>query len=104
MCPLYAPLVLTARLFVQRNLRDRHTFTKQDPYASVQLGKVTKKTEVDKRGGQHPVWYVSKARAYYTSWAPANKSSVILSGIVLDAGIWTCISPYQLLLRKKLEH
>ena len=42
----------------QRNLRDKHTFTKQDPFVSIQLGKTTKKTEIDKRGGQHPVWCV----------------------------------------------
>ncbi|KAH8112667.1 C2 domain-containing protein [Phellopilus nigrolimitatus] len=39
-----------------RNLPDKHTFTKQDPFAVVQLGSSKASTEVDKRGGQHPVW------------------------------------------------
>jgi len=39
-----------------RNLRDKHTFTKQDPFAVVQLGKSKEATRTDKRGGQHPVW------------------------------------------------
>ncbi|KLO05497.1 hypothetical protein SCHPADRAFT_946864 [Schizopora paradoxa] len=41
-----------------KNLRDKHTFTKQDPFVSIQLGKEKKSTEIDKRGGQHPVWDV----------------------------------------------
>lgn len=40
----------------KRNLPDKHTFTKQDPYTVVQLGNVKEQTEIDKRGGQHPVW------------------------------------------------
>ncbi|KAF8522547.1 C2 domain-containing protein [Gautieria morchelliformis] len=39
-----------------RNLTDSHTFYKQDPYALVRLGGTEKKTGVDVRGGQHPVW------------------------------------------------
>ncbi|KAI0331134.1 hypothetical protein GY45DRAFT_1249490, partial [Cubamyces sp. BRFM 1775] len=39
-----------------RNLRDKHTFYKQDAYAQATLNKVTKKTQVDVKGGQHPVW------------------------------------------------
>ncbi|KAI5116382.1 hypothetical protein M0805_005879 [Coniferiporia weirii] len=39
-----------------RNLPDKHTFTKQDPYAVVQLGSSKASTNIDKRGGQHPVW------------------------------------------------
>ncbi|KAI0360039.1 hypothetical protein OH77DRAFT_1419432 [Trametes cingulata] len=39
-----------------RNLRDKHTFYKQDAYAQATLNKETKKTKVDVKGGQHPVW------------------------------------------------
>ena len=39
-----------------RNLRDKHTIHKQDVYAQATLDKTTKKTKVDVRGGQHPVW------------------------------------------------
>ncbi|EJD07090.1 uncharacterized protein FOMMEDRAFT_77011, partial [Fomitiporia mediterranea MF3/22] len=39
-----------------RNLPDKHTFTKQDPYAVVELGPCKVQTQIDKRGGQHPVW------------------------------------------------
>lgn len=39
-----------------RNLPDKHTFYKQDAFAQVQLHDVTKKTRVEVKGGQHPVW------------------------------------------------
>ncbi|KAI0671516.1 hypothetical protein C8Q78DRAFT_778168 [Trametes maxima] len=39
-----------------RNLKDKHTFYKQDAYTQVALNKDTKKTQVDVKGGQHPVW------------------------------------------------
>ncbi|THH08914.1 hypothetical protein EW145_g2382 [Phellinidium pouzarii] len=39
-----------------KNLPDKHTFTKQDPYAVIELGSLKANTNVDKRGGQHPVW------------------------------------------------
>ncbi|KAH9856551.1 hypothetical protein C2E23DRAFT_856866 [Lenzites betulinus] len=39
-----------------RNLRDKHTFYKQDAYTQASLNKDTKKTKVDVKGGQHPVW------------------------------------------------
>ncbi|KAI0329115.1 hypothetical protein GY45DRAFT_1253625 [Cubamyces sp. BRFM 1775] len=39
-----------------RNLRDKHTLYKQDAFAQATLNKVTKKTQVDVKGGQHPVW------------------------------------------------
>ncbi|EIW57394.1 uncharacterized protein TRAVEDRAFT_125796, partial [Trametes versicolor FP-101664 SS1] len=39
-----------------RNLKDKHTFYKQDAYAQIQLHKETKKTQIDVKGGQHPVW------------------------------------------------
>lgn len=39
-----------------RNLRDKHTIHKQDVYAQATINKTTKKTKVEIRGGQHPVW------------------------------------------------
>jgi len=40
-----------------RNLPNRKTMGKQDPYCAARLGKEAKKTETDKRGGQTPKWY-----------------------------------------------
>ncbi|KAI9813240.1 MAG: hypothetical protein M1827_004182 [Pycnora praestabilis] len=39
-----------------RNLPNRKTMGKQDPYCAARLGKEAKKTETDKRGGQTPRW------------------------------------------------
>ncbi|KAF2399375.1 hypothetical protein EJ06DRAFT_511475 [Trichodelitschia bisporula] len=39
-----------------KNLPNRRTMTKQDPYCAIRLGKEAKKTETDKRGGQTPRW------------------------------------------------
>lgn len=39
-----------------RNLPDKHSFYKQDVFAQVTLQGVTKKTKVEVKGGQHPVW------------------------------------------------
>lgn len=39
-----------------QNLNDKHSFYKQDVFAQVTLNGVTKKTKVDIKGGQHPVW------------------------------------------------
>ncbi|KAH9945318.1 uncharacterized protein BXZ73DRAFT_38542 [Epithele typhae] len=39
-----------------RNLRDKHTIHKQDVYAQATLDGDLKKTAVQVRGGQHPVW------------------------------------------------
>lgn len=41
-----------------KNLPNRKTMGKQDPYCAARLGKEAKKTETDKRGGQTPKWYV----------------------------------------------
>ncbi|KAJ3852547.1 hypothetical protein EV368DRAFT_82420 [Lentinula lateritia] len=38
-----------------QNLNDKHFF-KQDVYAQVTLDGITKKTKIDYKGGQHPVW------------------------------------------------
>ena len=42
-----------------RNLPNRKTMGKQDPYCAMRLGKDAKKTDTDKRGGQTPKWYVT---------------------------------------------
>ena len=39
-----------------RNLRDKHTIHTQDVYTQATIGSDVKKTAVDVRGGQHPVW------------------------------------------------
>ncbi|MCJ1389014.1 hypothetical protein MMC18_001867, partial [Xylographa bjoerkii] len=39
-----------------KNLPNRKTMGKQDPYCAARLGKEAKKTETDKRGGQTPRW------------------------------------------------
>ncbi|KAF2846213.1 hypothetical protein T440DRAFT_558373 [Plenodomus tracheiphilus IPT5] len=39
-----------------RNLPNKRTMGKQDPYAAARLGKEAKKTKTDKRGGQTPRW------------------------------------------------
>jgi hypothetical protein len=41
-----------------KNLPNRKTIGKQDPYCAARLGKEAKKTETDRRGGQTPRWYV----------------------------------------------
>jgi Ca2+-dependent lipid-binding protein len=42
-----------------KNLPNRKTIGKQDPYCAARLGKEAKKTTTDIRGGQTPKWYVS---------------------------------------------
>lgn len=39
-----------------KNLPNRKSMGKQDPYCAARLGKEAKKTETDKRGGQTPRW------------------------------------------------
>ncbi|KAA6411413.1 MAG: hypothetical protein FRX48_04693 [Lasallia pustulata] len=39
-----------------KNLPNRKTMGKQDPYCAARLGKEAKKTETDRRGGQTPRW------------------------------------------------
>lgn len=42
-----------------KNLPNRKTMGKQNPYCAARLGKEAKKTETDMRGGQTPKWYVN---------------------------------------------
>lgn len=39
-----------------KNLPNRRSMGKQDPYCAARLGKEAKKTNTDKRGGQTPKW------------------------------------------------
>jgi Ca2+-dependent lipid-binding protein len=39
-----------------QNLKDIHSFYKQDVYAQLSLNGKKKSTPVDKKGGQHPLW------------------------------------------------
>ena len=39
-----------------KNLPNRKTMGKQDPYCAMRLGKEAKKTGTDRRGGQTPRW------------------------------------------------
>ncbi|KAK4503906.1 hypothetical protein PRZ48_004821 [Zasmidium cellare] len=52
------PEIGTLVLVVDRakNLPNRKTMGKQNPYAAARLGKEARKTETDKRGGQTPRW------------------------------------------------
>ncbi|KAK2625058.1 hypothetical protein QTJ16_005427 [Diplocarpon rosae] len=52
------PEIGTLVLIVDRakNLPNRKTIGKQDPYCAARLGKEAKKTETDRRGGQTPRW------------------------------------------------
>lgn len=45
----------------QKNLPNRKTLGKQDPYCVARIGKEAKRTEPDKRGGQTPRWLVIHA-------------------------------------------
>lgn len=55
------PLIGTLVLVVDRakNLPNRKTIGKQDPYCAARLGKEAKKTSTDIRGGQTPRWYAT---------------------------------------------
>lgn len=54
------PKIGTLVLVVDRakNLPNRKTIGKQDPYCAARLGKEAKKTKTDIRGGQTPRWCV----------------------------------------------
>lgn len=52
------PIIGTLVAIVDRakNLPNRKTIGKQDPYCAARLGKEAKKTTTDIRGGQTPKW------------------------------------------------
>lgn len=45
-----------------KNLPNRKTMGKQNPYCAARLGKEAKKTDTDRRGGQTPKWSVILVR------------------------------------------
>ena len=53
------PEIGTLVLVVDRakNLPNRKTMGKQNPYCAARLGKEARKSETDRRGGQTPRWY-----------------------------------------------
>lgn len=55
---LDGPVIGTLVVIVDRakNLPNRKTIGKQDPYCAGRLGKEAKKTSTDIRGGQTPKW------------------------------------------------
>ena len=53
-----------------KNLPNRKSIGKQDPYCAARLGKEAKKTETDKRGGQTPRWYVYERTVVQTGSRP----------------------------------
>jgi Ca2+-dependent lipid-binding protein len=52
------PVIGTLVTIIDRakNLPNRRSMGKQDPYCAARLGKEAKKTTTDKRGGQTPKW------------------------------------------------
>lgn len=68
-----------------KNLPNRKTMGKQNPYCAARLGKEAKKTNVDKRGGQTPKWYVWSEKQVF-AWHLANLS--------INAGTQNCDSQY----------
>jgi Ca2+-dependent lipid-binding protein len=81
-----------------RNLNDKHTFTKQDVFAQVALNGPPKRTAVDVKGGQHPVWdeevrisvpkdSSEKKRTLEVScWAKEHKADDLLGQGKVDIG------------------
>jgi hypothetical protein len=60
------PVIGTLVAIVDRakNLPNRKTIGKQDPYCAARLGKEAKKTATDIRGGQTPKWYVEPSALF----------------------------------------
>lgn len=68
------PEIGTLVLIVDRakNLPNRKTIGKQDPYCAARLGKEAKKTKTDVRGGQTPRWYAPNAPVPLALRAPRS--------------------------------
>ncbi|KAF8307002.1 hypothetical protein DL93DRAFT_2029451, partial [Clavulina sp. PMI_390] len=47
---------LIAVVMKAKNLPNKRSIGKQDPYCALQIGKEIRRTKPVKRGGQHPVW------------------------------------------------
>lgn len=59
-----------------KNLPNRKTMGKQNPYCAARLGKEAKKTPTDLRGGQTPRWYVDEPYYLLTGRADVNAVSI----------------------------
>lgn len=55
-----------------KNLPNRRSMGKQDPYCAARLGKEAKKTNTDRRGGQTPRWYVKYLYSYTGAGTPTD--------------------------------
>lgn len=68
------PEIGTLVLVVDRakNLPNRKTMGKQNPYCAARLGKEARKTETDKRGGQTPKWFVGAGKQSYARTSHAD--------------------------------
>lgn len=68
------PKIGTLVIVVDRakNLPNRKTIGKQDPYCAARLGKEAKKTKTDIRGGQTPRWYVARFNSCSLSPPPRH--------------------------------
>jgi hypothetical protein len=60
-----------------KNLPNRKTLGKQNPYCAARLGKEAKKTGTDMRGGQTPKWYVRRTK--YLQLAIVNSKAPMLT-------------------------
>jgi Ca2+-dependent lipid-binding protein len=79
-----------------QNLNDIHSFSKQDAYGQISLNGTVKRTPVDKRAGQHPMWDAEirfpimkdkseKHRMLEVScWADEPRDDVLLGQAKLD--------------------
>mgnify|MGYP000627958356 CR=1 FL=1 len=65
-----------------KNLPNKRSIGKQDPYCVLQLGDELQKTKPDKRGGQHPTWDEQLHFEVYEDMEDATKGSVGQSGTV----------------------
>jgi len=73
-----------------KNLPNRRTMGKQDPYCNARLGKEAKKTHPDRRGGQTPKWFVMPCM--YTM-PPSNPQSIGTKNFDLPFTIHQTITP-----------
>jgi Ca2+-dependent lipid-binding protein len=79
-----------------QNLNDIHSFSKQDAYGQLSLNGTVKRTPVDKRAGQHPLWDAEvrypimkdKGEKYrmmeISCWADEPRDDVLLGKATLD--------------------
>jgi hypothetical protein len=68
-----------------KNLPNRKTIGKQNPYCAARLGKEAKKTETDHRGGQTPRWYVVEFNYNAANWTNSDPRDQELRFTVHDS-------------------